>query len=55
MAVILENKKGRRLIRLNTDDVLNIVREYQKLSQGACCYEHLREKLDNFNLFIPED
>lgn len=55
MAKIIENKKGRRQIRLNTDDVINIVREYQNIIRGTCCYEHIREKLDNFELYLPED
>lgn len=55
MAKIIENKKGRRQIRLNTDDIINIVREYQNISVGACCYEHIREKLDKFELYLPED
>ena len=36
MAQIIENLKGRRSIRLNTDDIINIVREYQNISFDAC-------------------
>ena len=53
MAKIIENE--RRIIRLSTDDVLNIVREYQKLTRKSCCYEHTREILSKFPIFIPED
>lgn len=53
MAKIIENE--RRIIKLSTDDVLNIVREYQKLTQKSCCYEHTREILTKTPIFIPED
>ena len=53
MAKIIENK--RRMIQLSTDDVLNIIREYQQLTYNSCCYEHVREILDKNPLFLPED
>jgi len=45
----------RKMIRLTTDDVLNIVREYQRLTYHSCCYEHTREILDKNTLYLPED
>ncbi len=53
MARIIEGK--RKIIQLSTDDVLNIVRQYQQLTYNSCCYEHKREILDKNKLFIPED
>ena len=53
MASIIESE--RRIIKLSVDDVLNIVREYQKLTHDSCCYEHTREILNKNALFIPED
>ena len=53
MASIIESE--RRIIKLSVDDVLNIVREYQKLTQNSCCYDHTREILQKTPLFIPED
>ena len=53
MAKIIENE--RRIIRLSADDVINIVREYQKLTQKTCCYEHTREILNKNPLYIPEE
>jgi hypothetical protein len=53
MAKIIESK--RRIIKLSTDDVLNIVREYQKLTHKSCCYEHTRELINKAPFFIPED
>ena len=53
MAKIIESE--RRLVQLSVDDVLNIVREYQKLTNKSCCYEHTREILSKNILYIPED
>ena len=53
MAEIIENE--RRIIRLSVDDVLNVVREYQKLTQNSCCYEHTREILLKNTMYLPED
>lgn len=53
MARIIEGK--RRIIKLSVDDVLNIVREYQQLTQKSCCYDHTREILNKNPLFIPEE
>ncbi|MCD7779113.1 MAG: hypothetical protein LUH05_00365 [Candidatus Gastranaerophilales bacterium] len=55
MAKIIENSRGRRNIRLNTEDIINIVREYQNISTGCKDYEEIRIKLNNFQLYIPED
>ena len=53
MARIIEGK--RRIVQLSTDDILNIVREYQKLTYKSSCYEHTREILNKNSLYIPED
>lgn len=53
MARIIENE--RRIVQLSVDDVINIVREYQKLTRDCCCYEHRREVLSRNLLYIPED
>ena len=53
MARIIEGK--RRIIILSVDDVLNIVREYQQLTNKSCCYEHIREILDRNRIYIPEE
>jgi hypothetical protein len=55
MAQIIENKKGRRVIRLNTSDIIDIVREYQNLTIGAKDYLEIREKLNDSELYLPED
>ena len=53
MAKIIENE--RRIVKLSVDDVLNIVREYQRLTRKSCCYNHTREILAQNNIYIPED
>ncbi len=53
MAYIIESE--RRVIKLSVDDVLNVIREYQKLTHNSCCYEHTREILAKHAIFIPED
>jgi len=53
MARIIEG--DRRLIKINVDDVISIVREYQQITRGSVCYEHTRELLKKANIFIPED
>ena len=53
MARIIEGK--RRIIKMSVDDILNVVREYQQITKGACCYEHTREILSKANIYIPED
>ncbi len=55
MAKIIENLNGRRIIRLNTNDIINIVREYQNITSGLCNYESIRSKLDIIDLYLPED
>lgn len=55
MAKIIENENGRRCIRLNPNDVINIVREYQNISAGVQDYNDLRKKLNEFELYLPED
>ena len=55
MAKILENGLGRRNIRLNTDDIIDIVREYQRLTLNCNSYEEIRSILSDSVFFIPED
>ncbi len=53
MARIIEGQ--RRIIQLSVEDILNIVREYQRLTYKSCCYEHTREILKRNQLYLPED
>lgn len=55
MAVIIENKFGRRLIRLNANDVIDIVREYQCITNECISYEEIRSKLNKKEFYLPEE
>ena len=56
MARIIENETGsRRIIKMSTDDVINVVREYQKHVRGRKSYEEIRNQLEDCVIFIPED
>lgn len=55
MATIVENQNGRRLIRVSTDDVIALVREYQNISCLTASYEETRKELDKRDLYLPED
>ena len=55
MAKIIENKKGRRLIRLSADDVISVVREYQTSTVGKKNYHELRKGLERKEVYLPED
>lgn len=55
MAKIIENLQGRRNIRLNTDDIIYIVREYQNQTVNTDSYINIREKLNKIELLLPEE
>lgn len=55
MARILENLAGRRTIQVSTDDIISIVREYQRISGTEKNYEQIRKLLDKNTIFIAED
>lgn len=55
MARILENKKGKRNVLLTTDDVLSVVREYQKITSGVKSYDKIREILEGNRFYLPEE
>lgn len=55
MATIVENMHGRRIIRMATDDIISIVKEYQTIACTSESYRETREKLDKAEIYIPED
>lgn len=55
MANIIENLYGRRMIKMSTDDVISIVREYQNTAGKHSSYDELRKKLDAHEFYLPED
>ncbi len=55
MAEIIENYSGRRNIRLNTNDIISIVREYQNITADCYNYNDIRNRLNKVELYLPED
>lgn len=55
MAKIIDENSKRRTIRLSTDDIINVVREFQNLTYGKKTYNDQRLALDATSLFVPED
>lgn len=56
MARIIEYEAGkRRLIRMSTDDVISVVREYQRVVKIRSSSEEVRNQLEDCVIFIPED
>ena len=56
MARIIENLDGKRkMVKLSTDDVISIVREYQQVTGGCKSFSEIRSKLSDRIFFIPEE
>lgn len=57
MATIIETTLSeRRIIKLSTDDIISVVREYQRIiSTKQKNYLNTRNVLDNNTIYIPED
>ncbi len=56
MARIIENEDGkRRLIKMSSDDVISVIREYQKHVKNKNSYEEIRSQLEDCIIFIPEE
>ena len=54
MARIIENEEGkRRLIKMSSDDVISIIREYQAHVKNRSSYEEIRNQLEDCIIFIP--
>lgn len=55
MARIIENEKGRRLIKITTNDVISIIRDYQQIVKDERDYEKIRKLLDKSHIFLAEE
>ena len=55
MAKIVENEVGRRIIKMSVDDVISVVREYQRIVRNPETYEEIRNALSQTCMFLPED
>lgn len=54
MARIIETG-NRRIIKMSTDDILSVVRDYQRIVPHGADYEDVRNCLADTVIFIPED
>ncbi len=56
MAKIIDNEYGsRRQILLSSYDVINIVRNYQYLTQKVKTYEEILDIINENYFYLPED
>lgn len=56
MARIIESKKGkRRMIKMSTDDIISIVKDYQRIVPRFSTETEARNFLADRVIFIPED
>jgi hypothetical protein len=56
MARIIENESGkRRLIKMSSDDIISIVKEYQRHVKIRSSYDEIRSQLEDCVIFVPED
>ena len=56
MARIIESNAGsRRIIKLTTEDVISVVRDYQRIVPRNSNIEDVRNYLSDTVIFIPED
>lgn len=56
MARIIENENGsRRIIKMSVDDVLSVVKDYQRLVPRFSTEENARNYLEDTVIYIPEE
>lgn len=56
MARIIENVDGaRRIVKMSVDDIISVVREYQRIVPRFSNQESARSYLSDTVVFIPED
>ena len=54
MARIIESGE-RRIIKMSTNDILSIVRDYQRIVPGGAHTEEVVDCLNDTVIYIPED
>lgn len=55
MAKIIDNEQGRRIIKMSVDDVISVVREYQRIVKNHKTYDVIRENLSQTCIYLPEE
>ncbi len=56
MARIIESQNGsRRMIKMSVEDILSVVKDYQRIVPRGCAYEDVISYLSDTVVYIPED
>lgn len=55
MARIIENRHGRRMIKMSVDDIISVVREYQRIVKRPKKYNTIRLLLGEAEMYLPEE
>ena len=56
MARIIESLSGsRRIIKMSTEDIISVVRDYQRIVPRGMSIEDTRSLLEDTVVYIPED
>jgi len=55
MVRIIENETGRRMVKMSVDDIITVVREYQRVVQNPKTYEGIRMILSQACMYLPEE
>ena len=56
MARIIETQTGaRRIIKMSTDDIISVVKDYQRIVPRFSTVEDARSFLEDTVIFIPEE
>ena len=56
MARIIETEDGkRRMIKMSTEDIISVVKDYQRIVPRFSSADEIRNYLEDTVIFIPED
>ncbi len=55
MARIIETENKRRIIKMSTDDIISVVKDYQRIVPRFSTEENARNYLEDTIIFIPEE
>ncbi len=56
MARIIESESGsRRMIKMSTEDIISVIKDYQRIVPRFSTIEDARNYLSDTVIFIPED
>ena len=56
MARIIESQNGgRRIIKMSVDDIISVVKDYQRIVPRFSCEHDIRDFLSDTVIYIPED